>query len=450
MSVIYHDQAIDLGSDGSIVLAGAASLGYDQAFQVVKYDSTGEKLWGMSLRHTSDRHSVWDVDAAVAPSGDVYLVGTSWSDTSSWDIVTARLTASGYHRWTRRYNGPGNSSDRGSALSLDSDGLPIVVGKTLNLERNHELVVLRYDTAGVLLWAHRYDPGSGNQSEGRAVATTLSGRIYAAGKLQQQSAHALVVGLGVGGDTCWARFHPGDGTAITVSDAGAVFVGGMAPDSSAIRTWAISQFGELLWNQDWHRAGGTGENTSALASGPAGACYVLGRSTTTESGTDYVLVKYSATGAENWVAMYDGPSHANDWPHALFVGLDGSAVVTGASESEDGTTDFLTIRYPHSGPGIADGTVRCVTCSRIRVLPSVARSTCLLTGNACSDGYRFLISDMSGRIVRRLSSNQPPSNCVQAVWELDDNLGHQVPNGVYCVTLDSPGHSACAKIIVQR
>lgn len=75
--------------------------------------------------------------------------------------------------------------------------------------------------------------------------------------------------------------------------------------------------------------------------------YVTGASTSTAGGQDFATVAYdAATGAQLWVARYDGPSHATDVAAAVVVSADGNRVfVTGWSATPSGKSDYVTIAY---------------------------------------------------------------------------------------------------------
>lgn len=62
---------------------------------------------------------------------------------------------------------------------------------------------------------------------------------------------------------------------------------------------------------------------------------------------DYATVAYSLdTGEELWVAHYDGPTNSNDSANAIDVSPDGNTiVVTGNSPSVDTATDYATVAY---------------------------------------------------------------------------------------------------------
>src|SRR5207245_2916778 len=83
--------------------------------------------------------------------------------------------------------------------------------------------------------------------------------------------------------------------------------------------------------------------------------FVTGWSSRESSGYDYATVAYdAATGAQLWVARYDGLGHGTDLPYAIAVSPDSARVyVTGSSPTGDeGTEDIATIAYNATTGGV--------------------------------------------------------------------------------------------------
>lgn len=91
------------------------------------------------------------------------------------------------------------------------------------------------------------------------------------------------------------------------------------------------------------------DEPNGVAVSPDGAVvFVTGRSDgVSGSYNDYATIAYdAATGAQRWVARYNGPGSFTDIANALAVSPDGSTVfVTGFSGGSDGSEDFATIAY---------------------------------------------------------------------------------------------------------
>ena len=89
-----------------------------------------------------------------------------------------------------------------------------------------------------------------------------------------------------------------------------------------------------------------GAGPLSCVQGPS-ALYVTGQSTGSGSGFDYATVAYAAaTGAQTWVASYNGSRNTQDIANAVVTSPDGSRLyVTGESYGIGTKADFATIAY---------------------------------------------------------------------------------------------------------
>src|SRR5436853_496831 len=90
--------------------------------------------------------------------------------------------------------------------------------------------------------------------------------------------------------------------------------------------------GKSTWIARYSNRNNSTDVANAVGVSPDGASvYVTGGSTGSGFLNDYATVAYDATtGAQRWVARYDGPAHSDDVGSSLGISPDGSTVfVTG-------------------------------------------------------------------------------------------------------------------------
>ncbi len=137
------------------------------------------------------------------------------------------------------------------------------------------------------------------------------------------------------------------------------------------------------WVARYDGPAGADDEACAIAVDDAGSVYVTGASVGDGSGTDFATVKYDSSGAEQWVARYNGPGNAYDCPVGIVVDGSGNVYVAGTSEGSGTCPDYAMIKYNsegdeqwvarYNGPG--NGIDHCVG---IAVTPA---------GNICMTGY---------------------------------------------------------------
>src|SRR5262249_30862351 len=80
----------------------------------------------------------------------------------------------------------------------------------------------------------------------------------------------------------------------------------------------------------------------------SGNVYVTGESVGVETGADYLTIKYNSSGAEEWVARYDGGF--GDAATAMAIDSSGNVYVTGQSwGAKTSQYDYATVKYNAGG-----------------------------------------------------------------------------------------------------
>jgi hypothetical protein len=138
--------------------------------------------------------------------------------------------------------------------------------------------------------------------------------------------------------------------AIAVDSLANVYVTGSSHNPSGYFDYATIKYdaaGVEQWVQRYD-GGGSGTDTdypNAIVVDREGNVYVTGESDATSPFiSDYATIKYDATGNEEWVARYDGPSQGDDAATDIALDNSGNIYVTGSSES-----NYATIKYDPNG-----------------------------------------------------------------------------------------------------
>jgi uncharacterized delta-60 repeat protein len=107
-----------------------------------------------------------------------------------------------------------------------------------------------------------------------------------------------------------------------------------------------------LWAATYNGTGSGEDDAYYSIVDDAGNVIVTGNSLGSGTGNDYLTIKYSSSGVQQWVARYNGPGNGEDIPAGIVVDDDGNVYVTGWSDATTGSStnyDYATIKYSSSG-----------------------------------------------------------------------------------------------------
>ena len=262
----------------------------------IKYDSNGVEQW----------HAIpagVDVNALVLDgAGNVYITGRG-----SGIYVTVKYSPDGVEQEVYAYLSPEvPAASSGSALAsiTDAAGNTYITG---------EGGTVKYNTNGVELWAMEYDqstPEWWSIERPSSIAVSASGNVY------------------VTGGSGWLYEYGRRLWLISESIKTVKY----SPDG--VEQW-VAIYNGPAENLDW---------ASSITVDASENVYVTGTSGFSGTPYDYVTIKYDTEGFEQWIAIYDGPSHGSDEVKDLVLDVFGNVYVTGWSDG-----DFATVKYDSEG-----------------------------------------------------------------------------------------------------
>jgi alpha-tubulin suppressor-like RCC1 family protein len=175
--------------------------------------------------------------------------------------------------WGKVYDGPSFQDDRGLGVASDAAGNSYVTGQTKN-GATWNLLLLKYDPAGNLLWSRSYDRGG--DEIGRSIACDRNGDLYISGTTGALGRHLLL---------------------------------------------KYNAAGELLWDRSWDRGGQ--EGGWGVVTDAAGYVYTVG-GTNTGQGERILLSKYDPEGNVVWTRSHQSALNPQ---YARAIAVDGSGNV---------------------------------------------------------------------------------------------------------------------------
>jgi uncharacterized delta-60 repeat protein len=308
---------LSVDHSGNVYVAGfIIGGGVDSAITTLKYDSQGNPLW---VDHYPGYGNV--AGLAIESDGNVLTVGSNRVRSQfvdgyeDWDIVTLKYDPDGNRIWSESHAEASSSYDKAVAMALDHSGNTYVTGNSsadVDLGSISDIVVVKYDIQGNLVWAARYDEPAGSYEMAVDLSIDASGNSY-------------VLGLSIG--------------------EGSHNIGG----NHNIITIKFDSSGNRLWSVLYDGLDNGPDDPADLAVDDAGNVYVTGSSMFADHTTDIVAAKYDTNGNQIWLNLYNGTANGNDDGAAIAVGFDGCAYVTGTSYGGESDYDIVTIKYDAAG-----------------------------------------------------------------------------------------------------
>jgi uncharacterized delta-60 repeat protein len=365
-------------NDGNVIVTGGSDyLGTSPELLTIKYNASGDTVWTrVPARAGSQRASA----VAVGATGNVYITGYTMEN-GSGDYITIKYRPNGAEAWVRIYNHV-TGYDFARKLVLDAQENVYITGYAQTTGSKNVDVTVKYDSSGTQLWA-RQDSFGGVTSIGYPTDLGIdnSGNPYIVARSRNSSGnydYVVAKYNPASGDTFWSRTYNGVGNyndearAIAFDASNNVYITGMSASTNTgnydynIATIKYNSLGDTQWVRTYNNP-----DTVATDAGywikvdNVGNVYVYGSSVGTRASGHYqdlVLIKYNASGNEQWVSRYNGPAGDHydtpidkDGQNGMAVDLSGNIYLTGYTRQLEGPgtqsteNDFITIKFNPAG-----------------------------------------------------------------------------------------------------
>jgi hypothetical protein len=213
-----------------------------------------------------------------------------------------------------------------------------------------------------LEWARQYISGFAPAFDAPyAIAVDASGNAHVTGGSYgpDQLPDIATLKYNSAGDTLWIRRYNGpgdswdDGRAVAIDSLGHVYVTGWTYSGEHYFDYVTIKYdasGAQQWVAHYNGSADSDDRAVDIAVDASGNVYVTGTSYGVGTADDYVTIKYNSLGEEQWVARYNGPGNTQDRVAALALDAQGNVYVTGSSgEGSENLSDYVTVKYNAAG-----------------------------------------------------------------------------------------------------
>lgn len=354
---LQNDAARDVEVDatGNVYVTGSARLtdSTGSTFATIKYNSAGTQQW---IRHTNIGNDYAE-DMKIDAAGNVYVTGYQLNHPYG-RIITVKYNSSGTQQWLVTYSPVATSFYGGYCLEVDVSGNVYIGGYQGNFG-NGQIHLLKYNSAGAFQWIRTYVSG-GTIGVGDMIndmTIDASANIYMTGQVKGMSGSngtdMITLKYNSAGTLQWAQKYNSANNntdlayCIGVDASGNVYVGGFAtPNSNTdLALVKYNSAGTQQWVRTVNGQGNANDAVNGLVLDAAGNVFLTGQSTGLGTAYNYITLRYNPSGTQIWSQTYLGPGNANDNAYAIALGTNGAVYVTGKSQGTNSGSDFATVKY---------------------------------------------------------------------------------------------------------
>lgn len=243
-------------------------------------------------------------------SGNCYITGYSLENSTGNDIVTIKYNSEGTMVWAKGYDGSAHADDAGYGICVDQYGNVYVVGQAYNDSRNLDLILIKYDANGNEMWANSYGATNGNyEDKGFGITVDEDCNIYVTGYTTNTDGYTDIV------------------------------------------TRKYDANGNVAWTELEDGASGSGLNGEGLSISvsASGNVFVAGYTNSGVSGNDIMVIKYNSGGEVQWTKSINGGGNAEDKAWGIVVDTDDNSYITGYITDENEGFNYYTAKLDESG-----------------------------------------------------------------------------------------------------
>lgn len=354
--------SIAVSNDGFIYVCGITEVSFTRRdYILIKYDQQGNEIWTRTFNGPGNGYDQ-AVSVTVDQNGNPIITGSSMQTQSfgSEEIATIKYDAQGNLLWVARYNGPADESDYPVRVMTDAAGNVYVAGVSRGVGTGNDVVALKYNSQGNLLWVTRYNNPENTDDNAFYMTLDNAGNIYITGwAIINFTLDFLTIKIDTDGNINWVKIYNGPtyyddkSYSVGVDSKGNVFVTGCSQGIGTgeydYATIKYSSSGELQWVKRYNGIDEGLDIANTLTIDENDFIYIAGISDGEGTGKDIAVVKYDQSGNEVWTRRYNSPFNFDEEAYVITNDGLGGIYVIGYSFSSGVNADYITLKYTTAG-----------------------------------------------------------------------------------------------------
>jgi|GEM_PF-2818993 len=344
---------LTLDDSSNIYLTGNGLFHY---IHFAKFDSSGIPQWDNPLLFPNSVAAY-----SIAKDSDAfYVTGNATMDTAiKADVLILKYDLNGDTVWSRHYNSGSNLNDGGRKILVAPDHSLIIGGGAQKSASDYDILVLKYDSAGVLIWTEQDNDNLHSDNFVDAVKDSL-GSIFVASQTYYYGNSYTFFKLLSNGNRDWTDFRENfqnsyDGASKIIMDThGNIIVGGISTGRTYSNDIEIIKYAPdrtLYWKTRINRTIRNNIWLSQMICDSSDNIYLCGTVDTTHGNIidDMLTAKIDSSGNLDWVSFVNGSANNIDQGASLALDADGFLYVAGCSKDSSNLNSLVMVKYNSAG-----------------------------------------------------------------------------------------------------
>lgn len=347
---------LKLDKNGNIYVTGVMNPYPFFKYATMKYNSSGIQQW-VSYYEPSSSSINTARSFAIDDSGNVYVTGSSKSSNETTiDYATIKYNADGVQQWVALYNGISNGTDEANSISIGLNGNIYVTGRSDSVIYGQDFATIVYNSSGVQQQVLRYNGVANSTDYAVKVVSDEKGNFYVAGSSTGIGASLdfITIKYNSSGIREWVARYNGPGSSNDVVNSmvyskGGIYVTGYSVGYGTREDAATVKYdssGVLKWINRYNGTRNSSDAAKSIVADSTGNVYVTGFTTGIATNPDFITIKYSSSGVQQWATTYAGPGSNDDEGRSIAVDNSSDVYVTGTSTAYN---KYITVKYNSSG-----------------------------------------------------------------------------------------------------